>query len=422
MIVCGLLIAWFGGGPSTAQGQSLPSALVAFHDYSGQGAHHVIYQAQDQGLYDLNYQQSVGHWQLSQVAPWGPTMSQLTGYSDGTNNHVFGISPIGSQPHVVEYYGSPVPNQRNDLTIASGTQETPHGSVTYCGPYQNIQCVSSPSSLTGFWDGTVEHVFYETWDTYTIHELYHYNNRWWDNPLPGVPAMATNGAGLTSLWDGSIEHVYYTGQDADLHELYFSGRWWDNDWNKVKWGKVGIVNYNSALAASYDGQTSTQGVFGVAWPQTGDLLRFTYGPSGFSGGYVALTNFNAASKILTYDVSSTQCLNQAQPPCSTTSQRQLFYVGSDHYLYEVTGSTAHLISPSFNPYQCSYTNPNGNPPPGYFVNANSPISGFYDGTYRHIFFLFGGDVMEMVSYPGGSWLMNDLSCGAGAGFRSPPAA
>jgi hypothetical protein len=423
-------------GLSSVAKAQLPSALTAFHDFSsGKEGHHVIYQTYYGHLYDLYYLYSTQHWDSSLIS-YGVNAAGITGFSDGFNNHVFVINadqyygpnsayPSNNYVGLTEFYGSTIPaDGRSDLTgnaVFTGPRISPAGTVAGCGQYN--YCITLPSSITGFWDGQVEHVFYEGTDSH-IHEVYHYHGTWWDHPIGGVTAASYNGQGLTSVWDGSVEHVFYIGYlDKHVHELYFNGQWWPNDW--TNWGHLSNVPFATYLTSSYDGQTSTTAVLGSSFFGQGyfsnQLVQFVNGPSGFQAGYLSLPN--SPNQIVSFDVSNMDHCPTQEPPqdCKPVSHRETYYL-SDYaegaHVYQIIGSTVTEIAPNYNP---SYCNASGQFPPAYSANQNSPLAGFYDGTQRHVFFLSGLNVMELVApASGNNWTLNDLSCLAIN--QGPPAA
>ena len=85
-----------------------------------------------------------------------------------------------------------------------------------------------------FFDGSNEHVFYESSSlghlNDHVHELY-YNGKWWDNDLTadtdGPPAYWVS---LTGFSEQGIHRLFYvSNSDYHVRELYYNGNWWGND-------------------------------------------------------------------------------------------------------------------------------------------------------------------------------------------------
>jgi hypothetical protein len=94
----------------------------------------------------------------------------------------------------------------------------------------DVQCPSVSYGVNG-----TQHVFFVGEDLH-IHELYSSGANWFINDLTlgsaGNPPLAASDwylSPITGYWDGSIEHVFYIGSDSDIHELYYNGGWNTSD-------------------------------------------------------------------------------------------------------------------------------------------------------------------------------------------------
>jgi hypothetical protein len=96
-----------------------------------------------------------------------------------------------------------------------------------------------PYGLTGFWDGTTEHVFAVAYTGLRMSE-YYYNNGSWHFHFLDTSLLLTNPPSpwvpMASFYDltQNVVHVFYIGVTADpqtqhLFELYYNGNWWPND-------------------------------------------------------------------------------------------------------------------------------------------------------------------------------------------------
>jgi hypothetical protein len=318
-----LATAWLGDDLTAATNGPHPEgALTSFFDGS---VEHVFYvSASDGHVRELYYN---GKWLGNDLtaATNGPPASfySLTSFFDGSIGHVFYVSDPDSHVRELSYNGT---WSGNDLTAAVNGHYANEGSLTsffdgsghvfylgfggdsgvrelsYSYPCllwcawsgRDLTWAASPppssSSLTSFFDGSIEHMFYESSDGH-VRDLYHYLGNWSENDLTAATngpiasfyfpltsffggyghvfyvsdgdshvrelmsycalglcewwgndlTAATNGpiAGgyfpFTSFFDGSIEHVFYVS-DLDWHvrQLYhYNGKWWGNDLTKA---------------------------------------------------------------------------------------------------------------------------------------------------------------------------------------------
>jgi len=116
------------------------------------------------------------------------------------------------------------------------------------------------SALTGYWDGTGQHVIYVDTNSH-VRELYNGPNSsppnvWLDSDLTAITngVSAAAGSRLDAYWDGAGQHVNYIGVDGHVHELYngsFSSGWVNNDLSVSAGGVTPVIG--SAIDGYWDG-------------------------------------------------------------------------------------------------------------------------------------------------------------------------
>jgi hypothetical protein len=360
--------------------QHMAPALTAFYDpYHNQGTIHVPFTGMDGQLHEFYYQNSLGYWQVATLFSAAMGTYSLSGFADPTWSHVFFIAAPNGTPHVIELYGQQALTLENDLTAASHTSALPVGGVTTCETTFGVQsspCAIYASTITTFWDGSIEHAFYV--DTnYQVRELYYYNQTWWDHSISGPNAApySYDGLGLTSVWDGSIEHVFYTGfagASTTVFEIYYpGGNWYTGNWT-ANCGLSSSQSPQGILTSTWTGRDSTPRLSGV-----------TYNADG-TGAVEALYRSSAYNWTNSVAPPSTAWIGSPAVEFSINGNDHLFYLGRDRILYEVVNGASVTEVPDF----CT----NAANAPFFLRDINSPIGGFYDGTYRNVFMNCGNDI------------------------------
>jgi hypothetical protein len=211
------------------------------------------------------------------MADWYPY--GLTGFWDGTNEHIFAITR--NDVHISEFYKGNSSSWSFNALKAANSNGRPSPWVP----------------MTGFYDfkQSVEHVFYigETSDPNVQHlfELYSFKGSWWPNDLTatGAPEPAGNGGsgGLMSFTDGTVEHVFYSTLDGRVIEMAHqaAGGPWTNSTLPVStraWALTGFQDgrFQHVFFMGFDGHVHEMYRAGAAgrW-QTNDLTKLTGSPS-----------------------------------------------------------------------------------------------------------------------------------------------
>ncbi len=429
VFILALAFAW-GASADMAYGQRRWSAITAFHDFGPYSPGvHVVYQDVWGAIDDYYWVYNSPGWQFAAVTPQNHVnVAQLIGYSDGNQNHIFAVRPdaASNTAHIVEWYGYGVPTNYNDLTAATQTSdqtldqfyERPAGSVINC--YSGQKCLESATTLAGYAEFLYddEHVFYTGQDG-SVKELYHsiINSDVWHDHILSNNAYALNGEGLAAEFDGmGVQHVFYTDYDQHIQEVYYyNGNWWGSDW--TGWGGLGLDDYDSYIAASYDSGTNSSTVFAVPDSSSNQLQTLThFGTASTLNTFTAtVPNFAPGQPIISYHYIDSSC-PATQPACTPTTMRETAYIGTDSSIYEFNGYTALRIPANATR---SYCRPSSYSAQFGFRNGvtttGDTLTGLWDGTYRHLFFInYNGDVMELVASPNSGWTLNDISCWSGS--------
>lgn len=244
---------------------------------------------------------------------------------------------------------------------------------------------TAPQSLvTSFFDGSIEHVFYFSGDNH-VRELYYQNGRWLGNDLTAATNGPMGNSGITSFFDGSVEHVFYFSFDGHVRELYHNGRWFGND---LTANTDGPSANNYALTSFFDG--SVEHVF---YTSVDDY-------------HVRELYYNGAwwGNDLTADTNT---------PPSDWGTLASFFVGSVEHVFYLDACEFCSVGLWELYYNGSWWgNDLGTNPSAY------GITGFFDGSIEHVFYTnYGnGHVCELY-YQNGQWLGNDLT----ADTNGPPA-
>src|SRR5579883_2175219 len=148
--------------------QSRSPVITSFRDWStANPGLHVIYQGNDGQINDYYWLNNSPGWRFARVAPNpGTNADELIGYSDGTYNHVFAVIPdynpndSGLYPSIAEWWGTGVPTNFNNLTLAADNWNGLPGYSARC--YGNQMCLVNPTPLAGYAESLTqnEHVFY----------------------------------------------------------------------------------------------------------------------------------------------------------------------------------------------------------------------------------------------------------------------
>ncbi len=307
------------------------------------------------------YQYSSAGWHYASLQTNGyPVMgSTIAGYYSPTdrNHHLFFIEGDG---HIHEWLwpdgpitnlGAGSPSDR-DVTSQSGS---PLPAGTLSGGE-----VTGPTTLTGFVDtSSVMHLYF-TDSSSIVHEVY-YSGQWWEGH-PAGQANALDGKGMTSLWDGAREHIYFTGLDGSLWEDWFSGGWQSH----ALTGSTGVVNPKITISQSPSGYLvamlqGTQEIFGPSTDSLGMRAVIYDTSAGWeSDEFTGLANLSVDSPMVAYN-------------------NWWFYEGLDQNIYLPGISFSQSLQSMFGGESVN-TTANG--------SELGPISGFIDSSGNsHIFYI-----------------------------------
>jgi Fungal fucose-specific lectin len=143
---------------------------------------------------------------------------------------------IDSEHHVHELYWNNSWQTPNDLTQRTGTM---------------VPMSGSPLAAYSFENQGTAHIFYVAQDN-SIRELYFSGNQWSSNNLsviPGAVSPRTNCVMACYACEyENTQHVVYTGNDGDIHELYWSNGWKNNPQTLTSIAGAPKPAQNSALA------------------------------------------------------------------------------------------------------------------------------------------------------------------------------
>jgi hypothetical protein len=349
-----------------AQTDNLRASLTSYYDTT-HGTPHVIYQAANGSLVDLYYSSGWQSAVLTDPNTQGVFGVSTVGFYDGTYGHVFGVCPgVNTQVMTIcELYGQTTPNNFGN---PSGT--SPQGSVT--GYYSGSNNYAGPlfgSTISGFWDGSCEHVFYLSTDN-SVHEHYYCSGNWYDHSIGGGSVgvePGSDGLELTSAWNG-MEHVFYIGQDLNLHELYYAnGIWGDTNWSN----NCGLPSPNFVAYSIQTVPTSSIPTYGAN--------------SGFDGK-MAMCYESSGSWMSGVNTEPDFMTSPADTPSPMTSL-VVQYGHTYAYAYYV-GSDGNNIYQLFDTVEPQAMFPSGAPSlaksdEGFWA----PITALWDGTYQHVFYI-----------------------------------
>lgn len=371
------LAALLAAGTLSRPASALSMGLTSYYDTRA-NAEYIFYIDQNGAIDGLTHNASGWRWfpVIGGVDPSNGDYASLTSYFDGTNGHLFYTNRPSGLGMVYEVSGSPPAGPAKTM---SGTGGTPSYAI-------------ESATLTGYWDGSTGHLFYQnSFDGY-LHEFRGNNGQWSDLSLGVGPQdssgqpEAVDGLFLTSLWDGGVGHVYFNSHTQQFQELYFyNNNWWGGfgqDDNNVAFGMLVAASPSYGLQAVYGSPPANGGHWGDL-TQTVNICH-DYGSWSCSPTSVGANEYGQLQPTLAYRVSSTV---------------EVYVVGGDQRLYS--------------PGQTFPTNPLAQIsiyPPWY-----SPITGFWDGSYEHVFYI-GTDshVHELYRQTfGAGFFTNDLM-GTGA--------
>jgi hypothetical protein len=369
---------------------------VTYEDFAG-NLNVVMYAPWFSSSWDWRYQIPAGNF-----APG----SQLVGYMDKSSTaHLFFLHQNGSVFDVEEVYGLYIGEgaygyQTNDLTTDTGSSYRPDGyEENYSTKTGNISGVSQTyeysTGLTGFWDGSIEHVFYGSENGGNLAELYN-NGSWWVHSIATNPFTAGTEQHIASLWDGSISHVYYhTGSAGDLGETYYSGTWYSHD-----------------LSRGATAPAAASPLFATGGDQDGDPLQYVWGATSTAGDLSLWYNSGSWNEF-TYTgktgLTTSSTVTGYSAPLNETIFSEYFWVepSNGHIWYggygeqDITGGSAPAL-------------------PSYSGGSLSPLSGCFDGTNLHVFYI-GNDsnVWEIYTVLGqygqpGTWYGHAITSAANA--------
>jgi hypothetical protein len=331
------LTAWASGfNPNTENQAMYLSPLVSFTDAAGR---HVYY-------IDLRQHVNQLFWATAATTPVNQDLTQMTGatlaegrslfgFSNGRGQHVYYIGTDAHVHHLWINGGQPVVQ---DLT-------TLLGSVSSC---------ASPllsSSLTGFSDGSGEHVYYEGANQHVCDITGYSVSYWIYNPVlhryvlvtvwkqttsditaAANAVLALQASPLTGFSDSNGEHVYYVGTNQNVYQLFWNGsaesnsdltlRW---DWTPSGWSAIALPVSNGALTSFSNNYG--EHVYYVGTDQHVYQINLTTGAtldlSAWYGGPLALNanwvGWNCGSPVSSF---------------STSTGEKVQYVGADYHVHQ----------------------------------------------------------------------------------------
>jgi hypothetical protein len=329
--------------------------------------------------------------QVVAAAGWMTPGSSLISYYDGTNGHLFFQGTNGSAD-ILELKGNPPTTSATVTDVTAQTNPSNGGPGGFYYPYTtaagaSASAITTFSNLTGFWDGNNDHVFYMDGAGNT-HESYYDNGSWWDHIVAAATSLAyTPGNTLRSLWDGVNEHVYisFMSQGGWAVSSYPSG-----NWTPTTIPYSGGEGFNLTPVA-LTGWTGIE-VLLAGSPSTMNQIDAMY--NDLEGGYT--TWFNLSTPAVDY---AWQVPTLAYTDGSGSAE--LFFVGPTNghvYLYSQFASPA--IDLSASPGNNGAIVDTAGTPAG--LDLFSPLSGFFDGTYDHLFFFDTSGNVEEIYWTRGS--------------------
>jgi hypothetical protein len=386
---------------------SMPAALSSYWD-SAHNTEYVFYQDFSGNLDALSCGVG-GCWASRQIAQAGVMNagSSLVSYFDGTNGHVFFQGSLGSTD-IIELTGNP-PTTSSLVDITSQTHSAPAASFTVYtnNAAHSIGGIVGASNMTGFWDGSTPHIFYSD-ASMNVHESY-YAGQWWDHIVAHANALSSGiplGT-LRSVWDGTNEHVMYPIGTYNPQEstTTLTGIA-DTTFPASNWTPAVIVNSSVPLPA-YDfvafGEGGGDLLFGgslVSTDQVDELgnIGNGWGSNDFSTGNIGMGPY---TPLLFYQDSKTD---------------NLFFIGSSQHVYMVgpfsgTGIVDMSTSPGNDNALVGASTQGG---VGVTIDAESPLTGFFDGSQDHVFFVdTHNDIEEFYWSPGATYITEHVVGGGG---------
>jgi hypothetical protein len=390
LCLLGLLFAFACCLSVAAHGQGLASYWIR-NDKS----EHVFFVGTDQQIHEM-YHNSGGWHHGSTGAPLNALtvtpQSPLVGFFDGNIQHVFYVATIPNSNNTTslqELYNDGTWHVGSPQNAAPSGQ-TPDNFVLTSGGAKFGDWY--PYGLTGFWDGTTEHVFAVTYVGLRMSEYYYNKGSWHFHflntslitrpPSPWVP--------MTSFYDftQNVEHVFYIGETGDpktqhLYELYYNGNWWPNDLTATGAPAPTGNGFTWGLMSFSDG--TTEHVFYTTI--NGNLIEMAHNATGGSWTNSTVPTPSAAGALTGFDDGSFQ---------------HVFYLGFDVRVQEMyragaTGSwqTNDLTARTRAPL------------------ASCGVTSFFDGSVEHVFYV-GDDSHVHELYYNGNWNHNDLTRLTGA--------
>jgi hypothetical protein len=294
-------------------------------------------------------------------------------------NHVFYIS--AADHHVCELYYDNGRWLPNDLTAATNG---PQASNVFPMP-------PGVGTIAGFFDGSIEHVFYVSTSDNHVRELY-YDGSWQPNDLTAVTNSPPAGGSLTGFFANGIEHVFYVSpEDGHVRELYyFGGSWLPNDLTVATNG----VNVNNSWLTSF----FADGVEHVFYRnQSGYVCELYYLNGRWWGNNLTLDTGGPATEY---------------PVITSFSGR-----GIEHVFYQSqVGDHSHVCELYYNGSWW------GNDLTAVTSGPEAPgtgITSLFDGSVEHVYYLggpAGGPLHVHELYYNGAWWGNDLTAAANAGY------
>ncbi len=375
---------------SAADAKAFPAALGAYYDNT-RSIENVFYMDFLGNIIRLYLQNGVWHLDLQYVLTRagfassflpGGTMST---FYDGTNGHIFYLGGKTSEfgtvlGHLDEVYGNPpTVSQFNDLSHSVNSNPT-FTSTSYISPQQVPECsgncaipgVVGAANVSGIWDGTGEHVFYQGADG-QVHDTRHLGT-WSDSSLGAAFTCHTfpGTQELSAMWDGSVVHAFFASNNGQFDEAYST----NPDASSPTWF------FGLQVSASATGISSAKSQL--------ESVLFS------SGGSAQSYHFDGSQ----WDQSNPSVQNFGTPTLGYTMNglADFHYVGADNHVYEIFsfGSSFDLTS------QLGLPNA-----------AGSVLAGFFDGSNAHVLFI-GTDGHVYDIEDSSNLVSTDISQAAGA--------
>jgi hypothetical protein len=212
------------------------SSLTSFSDNTGE---HLFYLDADRHVNQLYFSGKWTNQDLTAVTGSGSALpaagSSLTSFTDNTGEHLFYLD---ANQHVDQMYWSHKWINQDITSLSNSSSVLP----------------AQGSSLTSFADNTGEHVFYLDRAQH-VRQLY-WSGGWINQDLTSLSndasALPAAGTSLTSFSDNTGEHVFYLDPSQHVRQLYWSGKWVNQDLTSLSNGASALPAAGSALTSFSD--------------------------------------------------------------------------------------------------------------------------------------------------------------------------